>query len=199
MQSISVLFAPILVLLIAWAALLWAGEYARRLAKAGRRTGVIRGLGWAAVVVGGLGVLRGVVGVLRPQFALIRSPLLTPVALGLGTLLVIIGCWLLATLRTESAPRPFAAAGTGQFVRRRGGDGDGAVLADEHLRHRVRRARSPVDGGQAVGQGNRRRSGHHRPAQSCPPTSSWKSPLGSTDSADASPQTRPVRGGHVSV
>ena len=110
MQSISILFAPILVLLIAWAALLWAGEYTRRLAKAGRRTGVIRVLGWAAVIVGGLGVLRGVVGVLRPQFALIRSPLLTPVALGLGTLLVIIGCWLLATLRTESAPRPFAAA-----------------------------------------------------------------------------------------
>ena len=110
MKSISVLFAPILVLLIGWAALLWAGEYVRRLAKAGQRTGLIRGLGWTAIVVGGLGVLRGVVGVLLPKFALIRSPLLTPLALGLGTLLVVIGCWLLATSRTESAPRPFAAA-----------------------------------------------------------------------------------------
>ena len=125
--SISVLYAPILVLLLAWVALLWAGGYARRLVQAGRRTGLIRRLAWAAIIVGALGVLRGVVGVLRPQLAVIRSPLLTPLALGLGTLLVIVGCWLLSTLRTacrrcqsstgrfgvsrsRSASRPFAAA-----------------------------------------------------------------------------------------
>ena len=74
MKSISVLFAPILVLMVGWAALLWAGEYVRRLAKAGQRTRFIRGLGWTAIVVGGLGVLRGVVGVLLPKFALIHGP-----------------------------------------------------------------------------------------------------------------------------
>ena len=45
-----------------------------------------------------------------PQFALIRSPLLTPVALGLGTSLVIIGCWLWPLCERNTAPRPFAAA-----------------------------------------------------------------------------------------
>ena len=97
-----------------------------------------------------------------PQFALIRSPLLTPLALGLGTLLVVIG-WLLATSRTESAPRPFAAAEraslfvaaammlmalfwlTNIF----------ATLYGEHEAKSI---------GAAVGPGRRCR-GHHRPAQ----------------------------------
>jgi hypothetical protein len=110
MKSISVLYAPILLLLIAWAALLWAAEYTRRLANAGRRIGLIRGLGWTAIIVGALGVLRGIVGVLLPQLALIRNSLLTPMALGLGTVLVFIGCWLLATSRTDLTPRSFPAA-----------------------------------------------------------------------------------------
>ena len=42
--SISVLYAPILVLLLAWVALLWAGGYARRLVQAERRTSLIRRL-----------------------------------------------------------------------------------------------------------------------------------------------------------
>ena len=49
---------------------------------------------------------------LRPQLAVIRSPLLTPLALGLGTLLVIVGCWLLSTLRTA---RRRCQSSTGQF------------------------------------------------------------------------------------
>ena len=44
-KGISLVYAPILVLLIGWAALLWAGACTRRLAREGRRTGVIRGVG----------------------------------------------------------------------------------------------------------------------------------------------------------
>jgi hypothetical protein len=109
-KSISVLYAPILMLLIAWTALLWAGEYTRRLAKAGRHTMLIRRLGWTTIVIGALGLLRGIVGVLLPQLSVFRSSLLTPVALGLGMVLTLIGCWLLGTLRTETTPRAFAAA-----------------------------------------------------------------------------------------
>ncbi|WP_102141902.1 hypothetical protein [Mycobacterium hubeiense] len=108
--SISVLYAPILVLLLAWVALLWAGGYARRLAQDGRRTTLIRRTAWAAIVVGALGVLRGVVGVLLPQWAVLRHPLLTPLALGLGPLLLVSGIWLLTLLRTEAIPRPYAPA-----------------------------------------------------------------------------------------
>lgn len=108
--SISVLYAPILVLLLAWVTLLWAGGYARRLAQDGRRTTLIRRLAWAAIIAGALGVLRGVVGVLRPQLVLIDYPLLTPLALGLGPLLLVSGIWLLTLLLTESIPRPYAPA-----------------------------------------------------------------------------------------
>jgi hypothetical protein len=110
MTSISVLYAPILVLLAAWAGLLWIGVYARSVAADGRRPGLIRGMGWAAVVVGALLAVRGIVGVLASQFAVIHSTLLTPMALGVGTVLLVIGYWLLTKPGTDVTPRPFASA-----------------------------------------------------------------------------------------
>ena len=110
LKSVSVLYAPILVLLVAWAAMLWAGEYLRRLAKSGQHTRLIRVVGWAAIAVGALGALRGVVGVLLPKLQVIHSLALTPLALGLGTVSMVAGVWLLSTLRTRSAPSSFATA-----------------------------------------------------------------------------------------
>jgi hypothetical protein len=112
-NSISVLFGPIIVLLLAWAALLWAGEYVLRLAKPGRHTRLMRALGWTAIILGAAGTARGlagVAGVALPQLALIHSATLTPWALGLGTASLLAGSWLLATSRTGARPRPFGAA-----------------------------------------------------------------------------------------
>lgn len=109
-KSISVLFAPILVLLIVWAALLWGAAYARRLAASDRHTRLIRDAGRVAVLVGALALLRGVVGVLLPRFAVVPIELVTPVALGSGTLLIVIGVWLVGITRTDSAPRASATA-----------------------------------------------------------------------------------------
>ena len=109
-KSITVLFGPIVVLLFAWVALLWAGEYVRRLAKAGRRTRLIRAVGWTAIIIGAVITARGLAGVALPQFALIHSATLTPWALGLGTASMVAGFWMLLTSRTGASPRTFTAA-----------------------------------------------------------------------------------------
>ena len=109
-RSISVLYAAILVLLLAWAVLLWAAAYLRGVASNGQRARLLHRLAWAAILVGALGAVRGVVGVLLPRFAPVRNPLLTSIALGLGTVLVVVGFWLLTTSKPDSTPRKFAAA-----------------------------------------------------------------------------------------
>ena len=116
MKSASVLYAPIIAGLLAWTVVLWAGVYARRVARAGRHTRLIRGVGWTAVTIGGLVIASGVIGVALPGLVLGNYVALTPVALGLGTVLLAAGFWILATSTTRSAPHPFAPAERGSLV-----------------------------------------------------------------------------------
>jgi hypothetical protein len=110
LKSVSVLFAPILVLLLGSAAMLWGIAYIRRLAAQDRGIRVIRAAGWTAIVVGAALTLRGAVGVIRPQVELIHSTLLTPLALGVGPVALVIGFWLLSTVGARTAPEPFTNA-----------------------------------------------------------------------------------------
>jgi hypothetical protein len=109
-KSVSVLFGPIVILLLGWLALLWAGQYARRLANDSRRTRQIRTGAWAAITIGGLIALRGIVGVVRPQLVTTSNQAVSPLALAVGTVSVLIGCWLLNLLVAGETPRPVAAA-----------------------------------------------------------------------------------------
>ena len=110
LKSISVLFAPILVLLVGSAAALWTVAYVRRLAQQQRGTRIIRAAGWTAIVVGAALTLRGVVGVIRPEAELIHSTLLTPLALGIGPIALVAGFWLLSAVGTRTEPEPFTNA-----------------------------------------------------------------------------------------
>jgi hypothetical protein len=116
MKSASVLYAPIIAGLLTWTVVLWAGVYVRWVARAGRHTRLIRGVGWAAITIGGLGIAGGVIGVALPGLVFGNHVAPTPVALGLGTVLLAAGFWILTTSTTRSAPRPFAAAERGSLV-----------------------------------------------------------------------------------
>lgn len=110
LKSVSVLYAPILALLLGSAATLWAVAYVRRLAQQQRGTRIIRAAGRTAIVVGAALTLRGVVGVIRPEAELIHSTLLTPLALGIGPMALVAGFWLFSTVSPPTAPEPFANA-----------------------------------------------------------------------------------------
>ena len=106
----------IIALLLAWVALTWVGVYARRLATAGRRGRLIRAMGWTAITVGVLGTVLGIAGVAYPNAVLTQFLWLTPAALGLGTVSMLAGFWMLATSKTRTAPRPVAAAEQASLV-----------------------------------------------------------------------------------
>lgn len=94
-RSVRPLFLPIVALLFAWVAVLWAAEYLRRLVYAGRQTRLVRAVAWTMMAVGALCIVRGIVGLTLPQLALDNTAALTPAALGLGSALLVIGFWLL--------------------------------------------------------------------------------------------------------
>jgi hypothetical protein len=110
LKSVSVLYAPILILLLGSAAALWGVAYIRRMAQEQRGTRIILAAGWTALVVGAALTLRGVVGVIGPRLELIHSTLLTPLALGLGPVALVVGFWLLSTVGARTAPEPFTNA-----------------------------------------------------------------------------------------
>jgi len=110
LKSVSVLYAPILVLLLVSAAALWGVTYIRRLAQQERGTRHIRAAGRAAIAIGAALTLRGVVGVIRPQLELIHGTLLTPLALCVGPIALVIGFWLLSAVRQRTGPEPFTNA-----------------------------------------------------------------------------------------
>jgi hypothetical protein len=115
-KSVPALYVPLVVGLLAWLAMLWAGEYLRRLLQSGRRTRLLRRLAWVALAVGAVGVARAIVGLTKPDWAPIHVDAVTPVALGLGTALLMVGFWMLAGTRDPNVPRPFAAAERGSLV-----------------------------------------------------------------------------------
>ncbi len=116
MKSVPALYVPLVVGLLTWVAMLWAGDYLRRVVKSGRRPRLLRRLAWVAMAVGAVGVARAIVGLTKPEWAPIHVDALTPVALGLGTALLMVGFWMLAGTRAPDAPRPFAAAERGSLI-----------------------------------------------------------------------------------
>ena len=115
-KSVSTLYVPLVVGLLTWVAMLWAGDYLRRLVQSRRRPRLVRRLAWIAVAVGVVGVVRAIVGLTKPKWALIDADVVTPVALGLGSVLLVVGFWMLASTQDPDAPRPFAAAQRGSLI-----------------------------------------------------------------------------------
>ena len=110
LKSVSVLYGPIVVLLLVWVAVLWAGVYVRRISRSGKPIQLVRRMAWATITVGALGAAGGVVGVAIPRLFPDRFAAVTPLALGLGIILVVGGLWALAASKTTSAPRLYATA-----------------------------------------------------------------------------------------
>jgi hypothetical protein len=113
-NSVGIVFALALGLLAVSAALLLAGLYIRRLARAGRGTRlmswaawVLIGLGAVATVVGLVGVWGGLFGVGLAGLTEERKRAVTPVALG-GAALLLLGFWLLRTSRSSGSLRRLA-------------------------------------------------------------------------------------------
>lgn len=116
MRSVPALYVPLVVGLLIWVAMLWIGDYLRRILKSGRRPRLLRRLAWVAMAVGAAGVARAIVGLTKPDWAPIHVDALTPVALGVGTALLMVGFWMLAGTRAPDAPRAFAAAERGSVI-----------------------------------------------------------------------------------
>ncbi|WP_055404007.1 MULTISPECIES: hypothetical protein [unclassified Mycobacterium] len=115
-KSLPALYVPLVVGLFAWVAMLWAADYLRRLVQSGRRPRLLRGVAWVSIALGVVGVAIAIVGLTKPDWAPIQADVATPVALGLGAALLMVGLWLLGGTRTSDAPRPFAAAERGSLV-----------------------------------------------------------------------------------
>ena len=115
-RSINIIMFPVFVLLIGSGLLLIVAAYARSLARAGRRIRLIRVVGWTAVAIGTVGFVRGIVGTVFPRLAPDHSIALTPVALGVGAVLVVFGLRMLAMAAPRSTPRRFAALDKGGIV-----------------------------------------------------------------------------------
>lgn len=106
LRSVRALYFPVTMLLLAWVTGLWAAQYLNRMAKAGRRTELLRAVGWSAIALGVVGLLRGILGMTLPQLKPDRITALTPAGIGFGSACLIAGFWLLRVLRMGSTPRP---------------------------------------------------------------------------------------------
>ncbi|MGV9870693.1 hypothetical protein [Rhodococcus koreensis] len=105
--SVTVLYAPLLLLLVGWFAAVWIGDYARRSNRTGHRPHLVRGIGRTALALGAVLVLTGIAGVVAAGFTAhltLVSWAFSPIALGLGGLLAIVGYWILGVATTEQTP-----------------------------------------------------------------------------------------------
>jgi hypothetical protein len=110
LRSVGVLYTPVLVLLAIWAALLWAGVHIRRIAADDARNGLLRRSALATIGLGALCLVAGALVMLVPQLSDVRDTLLAPMTLGLGTVALVIGFWIVSQIGADSSHRPFAAA-----------------------------------------------------------------------------------------
>ncbi|MEU2124800.1 hypothetical protein [Nocardia niwae] len=106
--SVSVLYAPLLLLLVGWFVTAWIGVYARRFIKTGRRPVLVRNIGRAGLALGAVLIAIGVVAAVSPRrvphFSLIAWAF-SPGALAVGGLLVVGGYWVLSASTTEPDTR----------------------------------------------------------------------------------------------
>jgi hypothetical protein len=111
-----VVFTVTLGLLAVFAALLLAGLFIRRLAKAGRGTRMMHWAAWALIALGAMATVVGIVGVWKglfgtlPRLTLDQQKAVTPAALG-GAALLLAGFWMLRTLEPSDSQRRRATVG----------------------------------------------------------------------------------------
>lgn len=110
LRSVSVLYAPLVALVLTWAAALWAAEFARRAMTRHRRSRTLRVVARVLIALGAVSTVRGILGVISP----IGTPsaqaadVITPVVLVIGLTVVALGYWILSG--TRDTPRAIASA-----------------------------------------------------------------------------------------
>jgi hypothetical protein len=110
LQSVSALYIPLLGLLAAVVAGYLLHGWVRDNLAAGTRRRLLRRLGWGAVVLGGLLLLRALFGILVASAVETEFPGTTPLCLGLGASAAGYGAFLLHATREDEAPDTPAAA-----------------------------------------------------------------------------------------
>ncbi|MFD9548076.1 hypothetical protein ACFWBG_11895 [Nocardia salmonicida] len=104
MRSVSVLYPVIVALLALYWASVWVREYADRAIDGGRHPHVVRCCAWGCVALGIALTARGILGVTAPGLVVVDFTGLTPGALGIGAILLIVGGWALTRAQAQSAP-----------------------------------------------------------------------------------------------
>jgi hypothetical protein len=107
--SVTVLYAPLLFLLVGWFAAVWIGDYVRRSIRTGQNPHLVRGIGRTTLAVGTVLMLTGIAGVVAAGYtaplALI-SWAFSPITLGVGGLLTVAGHWALTTSASTTTTTP---------------------------------------------------------------------------------------------
>ena len=104
LKSVSVLYPPLVTLLLIWAVALWGGEYARRTLKRGRHLRLVRAGAIGLGAVGAVAMVRGLVGVLEwPHLSWLGGEEWTPIALVAGVSAIGLGYWIITASRTGPA------------------------------------------------------------------------------------------------
>ncbi|WP_157172823.1 hypothetical protein [Nocardia exalbida] len=98
--SVSVLYAPLLLLLVGWFSAAWVGTYAERFIRSGQRPRLVRTIGRTILTLGAVFIVTGITGVVVP-WLIPRSPVIawafSATTLGSSGLLVVLGYWVLST------------------------------------------------------------------------------------------------------
>ncbi|MBF6338507.1 hypothetical protein IU450_21810 [Nocardia abscessus] len=106
--SVSVLYAPLLLLLVGWFSAAWVGTYAGRFIRSGQRPRLVRTIGRTVLTLGAVFITTGITGVVVPWLTP-ESPAISwafsPTTLGSGGLLIVVGYWVLSTSTTEPSTR----------------------------------------------------------------------------------------------
>ncbi|WP_109527723.1 hypothetical protein [Nocardia aurea] len=103
-NSVSVLYVPLLLLLVGWFTAVRTADYTKHFIRSGRRPDLVRNIGRAVLALGAVLIATGIAGVVVPWITddlTAISWIFTPTALGIGGLLVVGGCWSLSTSITE--------------------------------------------------------------------------------------------------
>ncbi|MGA5461901.1 hypothetical protein [Mycobacterium sp. NPDC050041] len=109
LSSVRPLFLPIIALLFVSVATMWLGQFLGQLVNSGRRTRLVQSIAVAAMILGVVGIVRGVVGMTVASYELDDVLALTPVGLGFGSALLITGLRLMASSKHRDGAHTFAA------------------------------------------------------------------------------------------
>ncbi|WP_157170864.1 hypothetical protein [Nocardia araoensis] len=118
--SVSVLYVPLLLLLVGWFSATWVGTYARRFVRSGRRPRLVRNIGRVVLTIGAIFITTGITGILVPWLtpkAPVLSWMFSPATLGAGGLLIVVGYWVMSASMSEpSAGEPTSTTRINQTI-----------------------------------------------------------------------------------